>query len=186
MGEVYHYQFIIVLFQTQSTKLFTLCRWRRRSSYVRGSFLEHFQAMFIECLSGGFEEKKREWKVKRKGRSRDILRVEGRRVLWNCIKTAVTVSQYIYRTPQNSLFSLGPKWTETGKHSAAPPFFFSLRLVHFFPSTSSSADWLFFFFFCVCVLSFSFAARLKHLVRVSFKYQKEASDRQFSIPLNEG
>jgi hypothetical protein len=50
-------------------------------------------------------------------------------------------------------------------------------LCHFFPHD-------FFFFFPV--LSFCFAARLKHLVRVSFKYQKEASDRQFSVPFERG
>ena len=132
------------------------------------------------------KERMENWKKgKKKGRSRDILyreRERERKGLWNRIKTGVTQSvEYISRAPQNSLFSLGPKWTETGKHSAAPPspFFFvcssSIGLVHFFPSSSLPTSSFF------CILSFCFAARLKHLVRVSFKYQKEASDRQFSL-----
>ena len=80
-------------------------------------------------------------KKKEKGRSRDILPS-----LWNSIKTVVTVSQYIYRTQQNSLFSLGPKWTETGKHSAAPPSFFSVLFI-FSPRLP-----LLFFVFCHSVL----------------------------------
>jgi hypothetical protein len=61
--------------------------------------------------------------------------------------------EYISRAPQNSLFSLGPKWTETGKHSAAPPSpFFCLFSLHWscsFFSFFFSCDVFFFLYFVI-------------------------------------